>query len=339
MTGQSYYDDDIYYDPSKERKVEQPAPVAVTTEADDFEEPTYQVYTTELRDVDEYNRRGGIYKTTPDSLATDSVASPPDVFTYTEKIERFDNPNIIRSSDDERLKELYYADNVNIYVGVPSTYVSFDLFSPWYSSWYYSPWSISFHYDPWYSWSYGWSWGWGYYRPWYSPYWGPSYGHWCWHHPHYWGGAPVRRYADGGRRPLGGTYSSSDMRGGRRPALPTTTRGYDSRGTTGRRPSSSSYIRPSVPSSVQPTTPRRSTTYTNGYRGGLRTDGRTNSRTETYRTSPSNSRTTTTTRTERTTPSYNSRTTTTTRGGGSFRGGSSGGSRGSFGGGSRGGRR
>ena len=64
MKGQSYYDDDIYYDPSKEKET----PEIVITEHDNT--PSYTITYSSTNDswsdswtddVDEYNRRGGIY--------------------------------------------------------------------------------------------------------------------------------------------------------------------------------------------------------------------------------------------------------------------------------------
>lgn len=345
--GQSYYDDDIYYDASKakEEKI-QLVPASETRVetiyTEDVEEPTYQVYNNSPRDVDEYNRRGGIY------AQKDTVSAPEseetDVFAYTEKIERFDNPEIIRNSDDDRLKELYYAGDVNIYIGTPSTtYVAFDFFSPWYSPWYntwYSPW----HYSSWY---YSpWSYSWGYYPyGWYDPFWGhgwyyPHHHYYSHHHHNHWGGGyPNRYYSDNGRRPFGGGRSSGySSNSGRRPM--TTSGRYDTRTTTGRRPSSSSYIPTTRPTQTAPSN-HRTTTYTNGYRGGATTvdrpstinTNRNNGGRINRNTTPSyNNRNNNSNRT----PSFNNSRPTTNRGGG-FRG-SSGGGRGSFGGG-RGGRR
>ena len=167
-SGQSYYDDDIYYDASKDKKQKvdkkqksEQEPV-VQEEPEIFDAPQYEVYNTNPRDVDEYNRRGGIYA--PDTIATevnDSISD--DVFEYTERIERFSNPDIVKNSDDEELKELYYADEVNIIIGTPSTYVTFDDFGMslgWASPYY------GWHY-PYYSRYY---WGWSWYDPWYYPY-------------------------------------------------------------------------------------------------------------------------------------------------------------------------
>ena len=283
VSGQSYYDDDIYYNPSKVKKTEKrEVKKQKTEETADFEEPTYQVYTSNPRDVDEYNRRGA-YKVSADTISADTVVANPDVFQYTERMERFDNPTIVVSSDDSRLKELYYADNVNIYVGTPSvTWSIGGFYDPWYrSSWYYNSWD--------------WSFGWGCYRPyygWYDPFWGPSYPYYGWgygwSYPHYYPYYPYypgghHYYSDGGRRPFsasdrpsttysgyrGGstTYTSPSTNPGRRPAVSTerTTPSYSSPSrSTDRTPS---YRQPSTSS------PSRGSSF-GGFRGGSSSGGR-----------------------------------------------------------------
>ena len=78
VSGQSYYDDDIYYNPSKVKKTEKrEVKKQITEETADFEEPTYQVYTSNPRDVDEYNRRGA-YKASADTISADTVVANPD---------------------------------------------------------------------------------------------------------------------------------------------------------------------------------------------------------------------------------------------------------------------
>lgn len=253
------YYDDIYYDASKAKKE---APKIEKTkkqqsgysaEENSMAAPTYQVYNNVPRNVDEYNRRGRM--SVADTSTVDSLASADagKMFQYTERIERFDNPSIVKSSDDETLKQLYYANDVNVFVGVPTTTVSFGLgfADPWFSPWY-TPW-----YNPWYSswaWNYpyygGFGWG-GWYRPyyagwyggWYDPFWGPGY----WHGPHYpvygWHGNPGR-YSPQGRRPFGGNYGvhASTNNAGRRPVIG---RSYNPSYSGGRRPSVQSYSRPS----------------------------------------------------------------------------------------------
>lgn len=288
VSGQSYYDDDIYYNPSKVKKTEKrEVKKQITEETADFEEPTYQVYTSNPRDVDEYNRRGA-YKVSADTISADTVVANPDVFQYTERMERFDNPTIVVSSDDSRLKELYYADNVNIYVGTPSvTWSIGGFYNPWYSPCYRSSW----YYNSWY-----WSFGWGCYRPyygWYDPFWGPSYPYYGWgygwSYPHYYPYYPYypgghHYYSDGGRRPFSASHSPS----GRRPELSRRGNysGSDSYRSTGRRPSVSterttpSYSSPShstdrTPSYRQPSTslPSRGSSF-GGFRGCSSSGGR-----------------------------------------------------------------
>ena len=260
VSGQSYYDDDIYYNPSKVKKTEKREVKKQITEGTaDFEEPTYQVYTSNPRDVDEYNRRGA-YKVSADTISADTVVANPDVFQYTERMERFDNPTIVVSSDDSRLKELYYADNVNIYVGTPSvTWSIGGFYDPWYSPCYRSSW----YYNSW-----DWSFGWGCYRPyygWYDPFWGPSY-------PYY---TPSTRPSDtarpsttySGYRGGSTTYTSPSTNPGRRPSVSTerTTPSYSSPSrSTDRTPS---YRQPSTSS------PSRGSSY-GGFRGGSSSGGR-----------------------------------------------------------------
>ncbi|MDD6869058.1 MAG: hypothetical protein PUE39_05825 [bacterium] len=288
---QDYYDDDIYYDASKEKK---PVKVEATPDAYiypdkavDFNEPVYEAYNAGLRDVDEYNRRGGIYAVR-DSVPTDSVSAvDSDVFQYTERLERFDNPSIVVLSGDDRLQELYYANDVNIYIGTPTTFVS--PFAAPYVSW-----------NSWYGWDYGWTWGytpyyyrpyysWGYYDPyWYSPYYSWN---WCWgypyhhhhhhyhyydYHPHHWDYAwhSPRRYNDGGSRSYGGNRSGISSRrpsSGSMASHGSGSFGSNSRISNGRRPSSSAYSssrRPTTPSgSYSGSSSRRPTTPSGSYSG------------------------------------------------------------------------
>ena len=342
-SGQSYYDDDIYYDASKDKKQKvdkkqksEQEPV-VQEEPEIFDAPQYEVYNTNPRDVDEYNRRGGIYA--PDPIATEVTDSiSDDVFEYTERIERFSNPDIVKNSDDEELKELYYADEVNIIIGTPSTYVTFDDFgmslgwaSPYYGwhypyySRYYWGWSW---YDPWY---YPYSWGWSYphYHPWCpAPYYGPGH-----HHAYF-----PTRYTPGGRRPYGGTSGQHYAAGSR---MPKSNVGYNSSRTTGRLPSAGTYTGATRSNKYKSQTNSYSTGKTySGYRGSSSTNrSEVNVRKNDSQYSGF-SRDNTTRRRNTSTydNSYRRQSTSSYRGNsrGSYnRGSSSGGGRGSFGGGGR----
>ncbi|MCM1356818.1 MAG: hypothetical protein NC212_10490 [Staphylococcus sp.] len=186
-SAQSYFDDDIYYNPAKASK----QTTKTNTQAANrktavvvYDYPAADNYTvngTRTISVDDYNRRG-IFAS--DSLASDTV---PTDFTYTRRIEQFYNPEIISATGDQELANIYYMepDQVNIYVNTPSGYWGYDYFYPysswnypywannywrWNSSWYWGSW-----YDPYWSWGWGPSWAWGPGWGW-GPAWGPSWG-------------------------------------------------------------------------------------------------------------------------------------------------------------------
>lgn len=222
-SAQSYYDDDIYYDASKDTKAKQEIAAhkkaveqerirqqqqrdnemaywrAVVNQSgnynpelggDDYAAAdTYALPGTgSARNVDEYNRRGAY---APSAQYGDSTAGADD-FAYTRRIERFHNGDVIASANDPDLVDYYYAaeqsqPDVNIYLVSPG-------WSSWWGpSWYYDPW----YYDPWWprsywSWNYwgpSWSWGWNSWYGWnfgFSWGWGPS---WAWGGPCWgWGG-------------------------------------------------------------------------------------------------------------------------------------------------------
>lgn len=191
---QGYYDDDIYYDASKSKKEKKAQQKKQTVSkqssyygnrnnsgyqvADYPAADTYTVNGSLNMDVDTYNRRGQFL--VPDSIPADSLENGD--FTYTQRIERFHNPDIVSGSEDQELRDYYgYAmqqpQNVNIYVidNNPWNYYgpswSWRYGNPWYWNSWGPSWSLSWG---WYSWAWDpyWSWGWG-------PSWGcgPS---WCW---------------------------------------------------------------------------------------------------------------------------------------------------------------
>lgn len=173
------FDDDIYYNPSKKTKTQivktskTQTPVHYTPTPDYPSADTYQFSTNSGRDVDEYNRR----YLTADTVAQDSAID--DNFTYTRRIERFHNPDVVISTNDGDLIDTYYntpASSLNIYVNnYPGYY-----WNRWpYYSWTYPYWSWSWNYNPWY-WGPSYTWGWGY-DPYWSWSWGPGY------YPGYWG--------------------------------------------------------------------------------------------------------------------------------------------------------
>lgn len=208
--------DDIYYDGNKTATEVKKETKRVETRTTRTEVPTRYKVTVEKnyqtdRDVDEYNRRGGIYaQPENDTLYLDA----PDyesqgTFGNTQRIERFYNPDIVVLSNDDELVELYYdnAPTVNLVIGSnygfsPRFGWGFGYSSYWYDPWYslYDPFWDPWYYSGWYGWhrpyySWGgwyspwhyssWSWGWGWHggwHGWYDP-WARPWGH---HGPHMW---------------------------------------------------------------------------------------------------------------------------------------------------------
>lgn len=189
------YDDDIYFNPSKAQKQaktknqkQKNNTIVIYTSDDIPAADSYSVPAGSSRSVDEYNRRG-IFATTKTIKATDSITA--DAFTQTRKIEKFYNPSIVVSSNDEGLTEYYYAEpaNINIIVNSPGY---------WGNPYYYNRWAWGVsYYDPfwWDSWGPSWSWSWGWNPAWSWNTWGPawSWGHhwnWAWGPSWSWGWAP-----------------------------------------------------------------------------------------------------------------------------------------------------
>lgn len=286
LSAQGYYDDDIYFNPNKDkdRNVEAAKKAAsrqtqrtangyiITRVADYPAADTYAAEGSSTRSVDEYNRRGVFAR--PDTTATlpDSIKAAAD-FAYTRQIERYYNPDIIISSDDPEIVELYYAQpaEVNIYVNTPGYgYWGYPYYAGWYDPWY---WGTSLWYPYWgpswsFSWGWGPGWGWGPYWGWSSPIWGPAWG-WGWTSPgHGWGAA---RPYNNPRHPGAMRHSASTGRYS----------GIGSRSTSGYRPtyrSSSNRYRPSAgtsssgskyrPSSTTQSTNQNSNSYTRPGRNG-----------------------------------------------------------------------
>ena len=201
-SAQSYFDDDIYYDASKDKAAKTVKKSSGTPQNSNYRKAatygnnsarvvvadypsadSYTVNGTRSISVDDYNRRG-IFAT--DSLSADTTSTD---FQYTRRIEQYYNPEIVSGSGDEELAQIYYMEpqTVNVYVNTPSAYWGYDYFYPsiawgspfyynnywrWNSGWYWNSW-----YDPYWAWGWGpswawgpsWSWGWG-------PGWGPSWG-------------------------------------------------------------------------------------------------------------------------------------------------------------------
>ena len=223
--------DDMYFIPQKEEP-KKASTVVVTYEpqhaednGDDVlppgEEPVYA--SGEVRDVDEYNRRGiWANDAAEDSLAGEDstevaargALDSGDDYECSKRILRFCTPTIGVAVSSPLYWDLCYGPNA-IYWDVYDDGVYAYAFP---SSW------STFYWGPYYSWGWGWPyyyWGWG--GPWYAGWHDPWYWRPHWHHPH-WGhpggghpGRPVARpslthrdhsaLARGSARRGGATYS------------------------------------------------------------------------------------------------------------------------------------
>lgn len=240
---QSPYDDDIYYDASKDTKTKQENAAYKKAQAERkareaeerrlAEQAVYQQlyqqyygnYDPERggqdyeaagnqtldnigsdRDVDEYNRRGAYAK----NSASDTTTVNSDDFAYTRRIERFHNGDIISDINDPELVDYYYSSQTQPEINV---YYINDPWSNWgwpgWNNYYWGPYSYSPYlgWNNYWSWHYGWgpswNWSWG---------WGPS---WSWGYPGWGWGYPG--YYPGWSGPAIGHINSRYTPNGRRP--------------------------------------------------------------------------------------------------------------------------
>lgn len=207
LFAQSYFDDDIYYDPKKDNTEKQ----TVTKKK---KQSNYIANMADM-DVDTYNRRNQYYITPVDTIG--QYVENGEDFVYTQQIQKYYNPTIVVDNADvlaDVLSNSY--GNVDIEInnnGLPVFLPSYAYAWPYYRNWGFGPWGVSI-YDPWYSWSWGPSWTWGPSWSWGPSWaWGPSWGwgpSWSWgpswgwgpgwghHHP------PMANWRPNGNRPVGG---------------------------------------------------------------------------------------------------------------------------------------
>ena len=242
------YDDDIYGErpasssASKPEQVQRVRPAAAVRGDRGYTpvQPRTQVRIergSQLRDEDEYNRRG--------NNAVDTASARDDrqgTFNNTERIERFYNPDIVEGSGDDELITLYYDDTPTINLVIGSSWPYYSGYSVFYDPWYvgYNPWYDGYYSSwrlyPGWGWSsryggwssryggWGWSrpWGWrgGWYDPWYGWGWNAGWGYWGyrdWCYDYGWRyGYDGSRWS-GGRRPHGGQARLGEWSNGRRP--------------------------------------------------------------------------------------------------------------------------
>lgn len=265
--GQYYDDDDLYYSPAHAAEREAAAAAARAREAarkavaDSLAAQALglgasDTYTSGsakplMMDVDSYNRRNVSTSGAQQEQAND--------FSYTRRIERFHNPDVVTQSGDTALMEYYYntpsEKDINVYiinnidplVGSPvvvpsylSRYGGWYNFDPWNFGWSSPYWSYSLSYDPWYGgWSWGSSWAWGPSWSWgfgWRPYWAWTPG---WGYPWGWGGA----WGPAWGAPLPPHINSGNWvhnpSGAMRPHRPATGSGSAHAGTAGMRPGQS----------------------------------------------------------------------------------------------------
>ena len=211
------FDDDIYYDASKDKKKVATVKQQNRQSGAPASFPAADTYSTELtsstRDVDEYNRRG--FFAIPDSTANDSIINTEingDAFANTRRIERFYNPDVVIENPDATVAEYYYSNQpaeINIYINNPYPYYGGSwLYDPWYyGPGYNSLWYYGGLYNPWtWGWGPSWSWSWNWGPSWA---WGPS---WGWGQSWGWIPGPIAPQPTRPQPPHGGNYAGSYRR-------------------------------------------------------------------------------------------------------------------------------
>ncbi|MBQ3129271.1 MAG: hypothetical protein IJC23_00080 [Bacteroidaceae bacterium] len=196
-------EDDMYFTSRKEKKETAPKAEKTTHKVEivyETEEPVHApvsgvVATSELRDVDEYNRRGRRYSSTSaDTLYADAQeADTRQTQTY-----ELSAQSLYDLGYSEGYSQGYSdGDDMDFYYGLRlARFHGRHFYDPWYwgsisyvydpwhwDPWYYDPWYRPYYYGGWYSVG----WGVGYWGSYWNPYWPGYYPHHH-HHPH-WGHA------------------------------------------------------------------------------------------------------------------------------------------------------
>lgn len=214
--------DDLYFVPKKSEKkdkvrVEENRNVKIVQEQ--TEEDTY---TGELRDEDEYNRRGHLSSYNEDNeeyygeesvddeeyttVDENEIAVEEEDFTYSSRILRFHSPRMVMLSSPWYWDIVYTSGTDNWIICDDGLYWDVYPAYNYYSSWYYPAWSWHFSFAPW-----------GFYSSYCWDYWHAPFAPWHHHHYYpYWGGHHHGYVAAGpgyydNRRP-----SVIDMRSGER---------------------------------------------------------------------------------------------------------------------------
>lgn len=234
---QNYYDDDIYYDPSKDETPTQETITPATDYNGQYNYYSYPAVGGYTLDVDAYNRMGNY--AIVDSISVDSLGSGGYFNSY---LGQYGNMYYYPSLGDSIYTPYYNTTpEVNIYIDADD-YLAWNY--PYYSwSW---RWSTPWYYNTWYYDTY---WGWNPYWSWYG-YWGPTY-HPIHHPPHHPGYIPGGggHHRPGGtspgayrpHRPTGGNNSGYRPGGGNGNGRPS---GVGTGNGSGRRPGNNSGYQP-----------------------------------------------------------------------------------------------
>ena len=259
--------DDMYFVSSKKNTAKKALRQSEKTASpwDGMEEADYS--TGDLRDVDEYNRRGNSQRKVLARLEGDTLyVDSPDSLQQKEYLVRYADDYAVDQSYND---DYYFSARLSRYHGFyhydPFMWdICYGWYDPWYDPWY--GWYGPYYRHGWYSWCH---WGWGYghcHLGWYHG-WGPG-----WHNG--WApAAPPRTHrpggsalANGGRRPGGDRSTASSSRGGRNYATAPRGGATSSRGNaatasssrSSRQQSGGRYTTPSRESRGSYTTPSRS---------------------------------------------------------------------------------
>ena len=196
-----YAQDDVYFVPNGHENVKA-ASGSSYQKIDANDESAWYEGRSSGRNVDEYNRRNGKYRSS-DSIYYKNKDMDSDG-EYTSRIVRFHSPRLVI------IDSPFYWDFYDTY-----------MYDPWFTpSWYWtSSWGWGYRYgwyDPWYSWR--WRGYYGYYDPFYSAYWGwgdPWWNYYTWT-PGPRGWRDTNRGGWGGRRDFsarGNSVVNTNMRG------------------------------------------------------------------------------------------------------------------------------
>jgi hypothetical protein len=175
-------DDDMYSFSSKKKAQKNTTvylPEETQTGYDDDRDPYADYHTGQLRDIDEYNRRGSTQQ-----AETPSYQFKGDTLLVTttpaqEEMADYDAGYYAGYTDGFHDGDFYYTSRLTRYRGLriydPYIWdITYGWYSPWYDPWYgwHSPY-YHYGYTGWYNWGWGW------------PHYGWDYG---WHHPPHHGG-------------------------------------------------------------------------------------------------------------------------------------------------------